>query len=101
MADRWDYAGAGGPGEDLESSMPLPAFARDPLGVLRRRWLWMLLCLLVCLGAVAALVSRSKPTYEAQTTILVSRQAIPESLMLGWQLNSGKFINKTSISALH
>jgi succinoglycan biosynthesis transport protein ExoP len=81
MAEAWSYAGGGGPGEESETSMPLPAFARDPLGVLRRRWLWMLLCLTVCLAGVAAVVSTREPTYEAQTTILVSRQAIPEEFV--------------------
>jgi uncharacterized protein involved in exopolysaccharide biosynthesis len=41
----------------------------------------MALCLIVCLGGVAALVSTREPTYQAQTTILISRQAIPEEFV--------------------
>lgn len=82
MADAWEYdsSSPGGAGDGNVSS-PLPAFARDPLGVLRRRWLWMLLCLMVCLGVLAAFVSSRQPTYMAETTILVSSQAIPEEFV--------------------
>lgn len=82
MPDSWDYGTRErAPDEEAQGSIPLPAFARDPLGVLRRRWLWMLLCLLACLAAVGALVSTRAPTYVAETTILVSSQAIPEEFV--------------------
>jgi uncharacterized protein involved in exopolysaccharide biosynthesis len=84
MAGSWDYeseSGAGRGGEEQESAIPLPAFARDPLGVLRRRWVWMVLCLALGAGATAGVVLTRKPTYVAQTTILVSSQAIPEEFV--------------------
>ena len=85
MADSWEYDEAPGSGrrsgEEQESAVPLPAFARDPLGVLRRRWLWMVLCLALGAGATSGLVLTRKPTYVAETTILVSSQAIPEEFV--------------------
>ena len=75
MAADWEWANDAPP-EEAEGSVPLPAFARDPLGVLRRRWLWMVLCFGICAGGVAGLVSTREPTYLAETTILVSSQAI-------------------------
>jgi uncharacterized protein involved in exopolysaccharide biosynthesis len=82
MADSWDdELGRNIAGEDAEASLPLPAFAQDPLGVLRRRWIWMLLCLVVCLAVVGGMVTKLEPTYAAETTILVSSQAIPEEFV--------------------
>ena len=74
----WDRAQDG---EENEASTALPAFARDPLGVLRRRWLWMLLCVVTGLGATTGIVFTRQPTYLAETTILVSSQAIPEEFV--------------------
>lgn len=82
MADSWDYApdGASG-GEDGESATSLPAFAQDPIGVFKRRWSWMLLCLVLGAAGTSGLVLTRKPTFLAETTILVSSQAIPEEFV--------------------
>lgn len=82
MADLWDdHADPSSASDDGESQGSLPAFARNPIGVLKRRWLWMLLCLILGLGATVGLVATRTPTYLAQTTILVSSQAIPEEFV--------------------
>ena len=80
MAD-WEYAGDGGAREETEASLVLPAFVQDPMGVLRRRWLWMLACLVVGIGTTTAIVLTLEPTYRAETTILVSSQQIPEAFV--------------------
>jgi uncharacterized protein involved in exopolysaccharide biosynthesis len=79
MAD-WGSARLDPAGGD-EDEAALPAFVTDPAGVLRRRWVWMLLCTIVGLGATTGIVLTRKPTYVAQTTILVSSQAIPEEFV--------------------
>ena len=80
MAAEWPVDGDAR-GEEAEAPMPLPAFARDPIGVLKRRWLWMVLCFVCCMGVVGGLVATRKPTFLAETTILVSSQAIPEEFV--------------------
>jgi succinoglycan biosynthesis transport protein ExoP len=59
----------------------LPDFLRDPLGMLRRRWLWMGAGLLAGLLATAGLLASAQPTYLATATILISSQRIPEDLV--------------------
>jgi len=54
---------------------------RDPVGVLRRRWLWMTLALLLGAAGVGAGVTMMQPRYEAQAQILVSAQQIPEDFV--------------------
>ena len=39
--------------DDYEGGGGLPDFLRDPFGIPRRRWIWMLLGLVVGLGATA------------------------------------------------
>ncbi len=81
MADSWTLGAGATGGDEEEGGALLPPFAEDPLGVLRRRWLWMLLCVL--LGTVATLFALSlrRPTYVAETTIVISSQAIPEEFV--------------------
>ena len=59
----------------------LLAVAQSPLGVVRRRWIWMLLTLAVGLGGTFALYSSRVPTYEASATVIVSGQQIPEEFV--------------------
>jgi uncharacterized protein involved in exopolysaccharide biosynthesis len=59
----------------------LPDFARDPLGILKRRWRWMLPVLLLGIVASAAVVSILKPRYRAVASILVASQRIPEEFV--------------------
>lgn len=59
----------------------LPSFVRDPLGILRRRWRWMVLVL--ALGSIAAAgVVRGWPErYEATAKLRFSSQRIPENFV--------------------
>ena len=66
--------------DDFESG-GLPPFLFDPLGVLRRRWRWMLLTLLVALAGAALFMFNVKPVYRAAATVLVARQDISEAFV--------------------
>ena len=68
-------------GDDGEERGELPAFLLDPLGVLKRRWRWMLLALLIGLAASAAAVSRVKPLFAATAKVLIASQQIPEEFV--------------------
>lgn len=57
------------------------ALALDPRGLFRRRWLWMVITLLIGLTATAWIYMRLKPMYAAQATVLVSVQQIPEEFV--------------------
>jgi len=67
--------------EEGAESIQLPPFLLEPMGVLRRRWPWMLLALVAGLAATAAVVLTWKPVYEAQATILITSQQIPEDFV--------------------
>jgi uncharacterized protein involved in exopolysaccharide biosynthesis len=56
-------------------------FLRDPIGILRRRWRWMLpVC---CLGvAASALVYwTTVPWYRAEATVMLARQQVSEQIV--------------------
>lgn len=55
--------------------------AKNPAGVFRRRWIWIILTLILGLSATGALVTTLEPTYQATATVLVSSQQIPESFV--------------------
>lgn len=57
------------------------AFVTDPVGVLRRRWIWMLLVTL--LGVVASGVAYRlwTPTYTAAAMVLITSQQIPRDFV--------------------
>ena len=57
------------------------AVAQNPFGVLRRRWIWILLSLIGCLSVTAVLYSTRVPTYQASATVIVSGQQIPEEFV--------------------
>lgn len=59
----------------------IPSFLRDPSGLVRRRWRWMLLALVVGLLSAMAVVARIKPRYVASATIQVTSQQIPVDLV--------------------
>lgn len=53
----------------------------NPLGVIRRRWIWMTLALLTGFAATAVLLSTWVPAYRSTATVLVSSQQIPEAFV--------------------
>ncbi len=55
----------------------LPAFVKDPKGLLRRRWRWMVAVTFVGCVATVIYVSQIPVTYLATTTVLVTSQQIP------------------------
>lgn len=55
--------------------------ALNPIGVFKRRWIWMILALILGLGATGALVATLVPSYQATATVLVSSQQIPENFV--------------------
>ena len=67
---------------DVDESGALPGFVTDPVGVLKRRWMWMVPVLLI--GAVLSgyyLYQRS-PEFAARATILVSSQKISQQFFI-------------------
>lgn len=59
----------------------LPEFVKDPAGLLRRRWPWMLGVLLVGVAATAGVVASMPVTYLARSTILMTSQQIPQDFV--------------------
>ena len=64
-----------------EEPSTVPDFIKDPVGMLRRRWLWMTAVLVAGLAATGAIVFRIEPSYLATATILVASQRIPEEFV--------------------
>jgi uncharacterized protein involved in exopolysaccharide biosynthesis len=59
----------------------IPDALRDPRGMLRRRWRWMLAALLAGLAATTAFALTRQDRYAATATILVATQQIREDLV--------------------
>lgn len=59
----------------------LPAFLKDPVGLLRRRWPWVAGVLALGVGATAAVVLSMPVTYLARATILMTSQQIPQTFV--------------------
>jgi succinoglycan biosynthesis transport protein ExoP len=66
--------------EDFEPG-GLPPFLLDPVGVVRRRWRWMLPVLV--LGLIAAVVAGAmvKLRYRAGATVMIATQEMPEEFV--------------------
>ncbi len=64
--------------ENEEQSAGLPAFLLDPIGSIRRRWVWMVAAASVGVVATLIYVATIPVTYLAQTSVLVTSQQIPE-----------------------
>ena len=71
--DEFVDAGSQGP--------PIPAFLTDPLGILKRRWLWMLLAGAVSTLPAVALVLSQRMEYKASAKVMLAGQTIPTDLV--------------------
>jgi succinoglycan biosynthesis transport protein ExoP len=58
-----------------------PDFLLDPKGIIRRRWRWMVASLIVGLAGTGAGVYFVKPRYEAEASVLITSQEIPENFV--------------------
>jgi uncharacterized protein involved in exopolysaccharide biosynthesis len=67
--------------EEFEAEGGLPDVLRDPVGIVRRRWRWMLVALALGVAAVVAFVASMKPRYEAATRVMVTTQQIREDIV--------------------
>jgi uncharacterized protein involved in exopolysaccharide biosynthesis len=59
----------------------LPDFLRDPVGMLRRRWLLMLAALLVGVAATGVMALVTAADFVARATVLVGSERIPEEFV--------------------
>jgi uncharacterized protein involved in exopolysaccharide biosynthesis len=66
--------------EDLGSS-GLPPFVWDPIGVVRRRWRWMLLAFLIGLMGTGLLALKLEPRYRAAATVMIATKEMPEEFV--------------------
>ena len=68
-------------GENEGGGSGLPAFLLDPMGVVQRRWLWMLAALGVGLVVTVIAALMWPLQYVAQSTVLFSSQQIPQEFV--------------------
>lgn len=54
---------------------------RDPVGVVRRRWIWMVAATALCAVGTVAFVATLVPTYVATARVVLSGQQIPEDFV--------------------
>jgi uncharacterized protein involved in exopolysaccharide biosynthesis len=66
-------------GESSEGGVP--PFLLDPMGILARRRLWMVLALILGLGATGATVYSWPQRYEAQARVVINSQQIPREFV--------------------
>lgn len=59
----------------------LPGFLRDPIGVVKRRWVWMALILVAGFVAGGAFLRLREPVFRARGTVLVASQKISEQFV--------------------
>lgn len=68
-------------GVDAWGFLDLRALLYDPLGIVRRRWRWMLLAALAVALIAGVQIYRMRPSYLARATVIVASQEIPESFV--------------------
>ena len=68
-----EYAPEGGSG--------LPPFLMDPLGVLKRRWRWMVATLAMAALPAVAVVLLFPMAYESTAKMLIAGHTIPDELV--------------------
>jgi succinoglycan biosynthesis transport protein ExoP len=76
LDDRWAPVA-----DEAEGGFEIPPFLLDPLGVAKRRWIWMLAGTLLGLVGTAVAVASWKPSYSATATVLITSQSIPEDFV--------------------
>jgi capsular polysaccharide biosynthesis protein len=59
----------------------LPEFLKDPIQIVRRRWPWMLVAIVLGFAATLAVSLSVKPRYLASATLVVSSQQIPKDFV--------------------
>jgi succinoglycan biosynthesis transport protein ExoP len=67
--------------DEVEERSQFPEFLRDPWGVIRRRWPWMVAVFVVTSIAGGAFVSRIPEVYQASGRLLLTRQRIPDDFV--------------------
>lgn len=77
----WDEAPEEGWSDEEQSRGGVPEFLFDPLGVARRRWIAIVVCLVLGSAATGAVWASWTPTFEARSTILITSQQIPEDFV--------------------
>ena len=65
----------------LDETRGVPEFLRDPIGIVRRRWRWMLSALLSGVVLTGLYAARLEPRYLASATVLVTSQQISEAFV--------------------
>jgi uncharacterized protein involved in exopolysaccharide biosynthesis len=67
--------------EEAEEREAIPEFLRDPLGLVRRRWPFMLAGLVAGLAATAAMGMWLEPRFAGRATLMVASQNITEEFV--------------------
>jgi len=62
-------------------SLAQVAFLLDPLGVVKRRWIWMLVVMLLGLSASVATYELWTPVYVSEGRLLITSQQIPQDFV--------------------
>jgi len=80
-ADGDGYGYGYGELEEQSESLPLPAQLRDPIGVLRRQYRWILATLLLTSIIVASVTATAPRQYQARATIRLTAKSIPDEFV--------------------
>jgi uncharacterized protein involved in exopolysaccharide biosynthesis len=67
--------------EELLEGGGLADLLGDPLGLVRRRWRWMLATLLAGVAASAVFAYLREPRYSAASSVMIARQQVSESIV--------------------
>jgi succinoglycan biosynthesis transport protein ExoP len=67
--------------DEVEERSEFPEFLKDPWGVIRRRWPWVLAVFLVTSVAAGAFVANIPEVYQASGRLLLTRQRIPDNFV--------------------
>jgi len=81
MSESFDWQADDAAGQSSDMAAHIMALALDPLGIVRRRWIWMLIGLIVALAASAVFLSGLTPTFESKATVVITSQQIPEDFV--------------------